>query len=76
MKKRWISNYASRNGLTPHTNRLIGKLAYLVFHSLVFLIAYKIWGTNMFDEIWFYLMHFVVFFSVKGFLRLTGIWVY
>jgi hypothetical protein len=64
----------SSNGLWPHTNRLIGSLTYIIFHSFVFWISYKIWGIQMFDEVWFYLMHVVSFFSVKLFLIFIGVW--
>ena len=67
-------NYKSSNGLSPDTNRFIGSLTYLVFHSLVFWISYKIWGIQMFDEIWFYLMHLIAFSSVKLFWMALGVW--
>ena len=66
--------YRSSNGLSPNTNRFIGSLTYLIFHSLIFWISYKIWGIQMFDEALFYLMHLVAFLSVRLFLILIRVW--
>lgn len=71
---RFNRHYKSTNGLSPDTNRFIGSLTYLIFHSFVLWISYKIWGIQMFDEIWFYLMHLVAFFSVKIFLIVIKVW--
>ncbi len=68
--------YISKNGFSPSTNKLVGSLTYFLFHGIVFWIAYKIWGIQMFDELWFYIMHLLAFFSVKIFLRRIGFWVY
>jgi len=76
MANYYRKNFISRNGYRPSTNRFVGRFAYFVFHGAVFLIAYKIWGIKMFDEIWFYVMHLAAFFSVKLFLLAIGFWVY
>jgi hypothetical protein len=64
----------SLKDLWPNTNRLIGSLTYLIFHSFIFWISYKIWGIQMFDEILFYLMHLISFFSVRKFLIFIHVW--
>ena len=71
---KYFKNFKSSNGLFPDTNRFIGSLTYFVFHSFILWISFKIWGIQMFDEIWFYLMHLVAFFSVKLFLILAKVW--
>lgn len=70
------NNYKSKNGLDPETNRLIGSLTYFLFHSFIFYISFKIWGMQMVEEIWFYVMHVVAYMLVGVFLRWTRIWVY
>jgi len=72
--RKFTKFYKSSNGFSPELNRFVGSLTYLIFHSFVFWISYKIWGVQMFDEIWFYLMHVVAFLSVKVFLILIGFW--
>jgi hypothetical protein len=74
--RKWKSYHISRNGLSPKTNRFIGKFTYFLLHSLIFIIGYKIWGFQMFDEVWFYLMHSLAFVSAKIILLALGIWVY
>ncbi len=76
MYRKWNRNYRSENGLSPETNRLIGSLSYFVVHSVIFYVSFKIWGINMFDEIWFYLMHFASFYIVRFSLLAIGVWVY
>lgn len=76
MSRYWKKDYISKNGLTPNTNRFIGSLTYFIFHSIIFIISFKIWGIQMFNEFWFYIMNLIAFMSVKIFLRITGIWVY
>ncbi|OHB14778.1 MAG: hypothetical protein A2431_00380 [Candidatus Zambryskibacteria bacterium RIFOXYC1_FULL_39_10] len=75
--RRWKNrNYISKNGLDPDTNRFIGSLTYFIFHSIIFLVSYKIWGIDMFEEVFFYLMHLATFFLVGFTLRKLKIWVY
>jgi len=64
----------SSNGLWPDTNRLIGSLTYFVFHSFIFWLSYKIWGIQMFDEIWFYVMHLAALSLAKLFLMAIHVW--
>ena len=61
--------YKSKNGYSKKTNQIVGSVTYIFLHGLVFLISYKLWGWQLFDEIYFYLMHVVVFFGVKILLR-------
>lgn len=68
--------YRSQNGLSPSTNRFIGRFLYLIFFLGIIALSYKIWGIQMFDEIWFYLMEAIAYLLVKITLLATGIWVY
>lgn len=71
-----MRQYCSKNGLTTRTNRIIGRVAYFVVHSLIFMIAYRIWDGEMFNEPWLYIMHISAFYLVRVLLLMTGVWVY
>ena len=69
--------YISKNGYSKQTNIIVGSLTYFFLHVIVLAVSYKIWGFEMFDEPYFYIMHLVAFISVKLILRdLIRFWVY
>ncbi len=64
------------NGLPPSVNRIIGSFSYLIVHSAVILICFKIWGIDMFEKGIFYMLHLIAFMLVRIILLAIGIWVY
>lgn len=64
------------NGFHPDTNRAVGSFCYLIFHGAAFLICFKIWGLDMFDESIFYMLQMDAFMLVRIFLMSIGFWVY
>ena len=68
--------YVSKNGLTPQINRDVGKLLYVLVYGTIFFIAFKIWGIDVLDDIWFWAFNATAYFSVGWFLRKIGFWVY
>lgn len=70
------NHYRSKNGLPPRTNRAIGHLTYLAIHTSITILAYIIWGVQMFGEPWFYIIHLLAFYSVKPVLLTARVWVY
>ena len=64
------------NGIHPDTNRIVGSVCYLIFHSAALYICWKIWGLDMFDESIFYMMQIDAFMLVRIFLMAIGFWVY
>ncbi len=76
MKRHYRSNYVSKNGFSPATNQFVGRTAYSVAFLLITLVSYKIWGTKMLTELWFYLAQGIAYLFVGFFLRWIGFWVY
>jgi hypothetical protein len=68
--------YISRNGLTPAENREIGSLARTFFLLAILLFGLKIWGANVFEDPWFYLMELIAYFFAGWFLRKIKVWLY
>ena len=68
--------YVSRNGVSPSTNRFVGRTMYSVVFLLVAYASYQIWGTKMLTEIWFYIAEAFSYWFVGFFLRKIGFWVY
>ena len=64
------------NGVHPQTNRDIGSLCYLIFHTAAFLICWKIWGSAVFDKDITYFLQIDAFMLVRIFLMGIGFWVY
>jgi hypothetical protein len=76
MAERQRRTYISKNGFTPSTNKLVGSSTYTIFYCIIFYISYKIWGFEIFDDIWFWAFNFITFPLVGWFLRKIGFWVY
>lgn len=76
MKHRYRSNYVSKNGFSPETNREVGSFIYSAVFLLVIYISYQIWREKMFTEIWFYAAQAFAYWFVGWFLVKIGFWVY
>ena len=76
MSRRRRSNYISKNGFSPSTNRFVGSTLHSIVFLLVTYVPYQIWGTKMFTEIWFYITQAFAYWFVGFFLRKIGFWVY
>ena len=68
--------YISANGFSPQTNRAVGSFFYSVFYISIFFGAYKIWGTDVFSEVWFWVFNVLAFWLVKALLIFVGFWKY
>lgn len=68
--------YVSANGFSPRTNRKVGSFVYSIFFLTVFFVSYKIWGTDIFTEIWFWIFNILAYWLVGAFLRGIGVWKY
>ena len=68
--------YRSRNNFSPKTNRLVGRLTRLFLCLTIFYISYNIWGIQVIDEIWFWMIETIAFLSTGYLLRLINFWVY
>lgn len=74
---RWHrSNYVSKNGFSPQTNREVGSFVYSVTFLFVTYISFQIWKERMFTEVWFYAAQAFAYWFVGWFLVKVGFWVY
>ncbi len=69
-------HYNSKNGFSPTFNRVVGSGVFLLFQGGVYLIISRIFGNEVYDNIWPYPIHLTVFIFTGLFLNLTGFWVY
>ncbi|PIR53006.1 hypothetical protein COU76_03465 [Candidatus Peregrinibacteria bacterium CG10_big_fil_rev_8_21_14_0_10_49_10] len=76
MKRRNRKHYFSANGFSPQTNRAVGSFLYTIVFLATFYVSYKIWGTDVFSEIWFWLFNIFAYWFVGAFLRFIGFWKY
>lgn len=76
MRRKWQRDYISKNGYSPETNRLVGSLTYVIFYFAVFYIAFKIWGIDILDDVWFWVFNIISYPLVGWFLRKIKFWVY
>lgn len=76
MRRRWQKDYISKNGYSPETNRLVGSLSYVIFYSIIFYIAFKVWGIDVLDDVWFWVFNVISYPLVGWFLRKIKFWVY
>lgn len=70
------TNYISKNGFSPNTNRAVGSFMYTVVFLVGFYLGYQIWGVDMFTEVKFYGAQALAFWFVGYFLVKIGFWVY
>lgn len=57
-------------------NQKLGSSLYSVIFLLILFVSFKIWGMNIFDDIYFILIYIISFISVKIILRTLGVWKY
>jgi hypothetical protein len=68
------STYISANGFTPRENREIGRLLYRATFLIIFLVSFKIWGFNIADDIFVFIMSYFAYKLVGLFLHKIGFW--
>ncbi len=66
--------YISANGFSPKFNREVGSLLYRLIFLIIFLICFKIWGLNVTDDIFIFIMSLVTYKLVGFFLHKIGFW--
>jgi len=66
--------YISQNGLSPKTNREIGRLLYRATFLIIFLISFKIWGLNVGADISILIISLVAYKLIGFFLHIIGFW--
>jgi len=71
-----LKGSGNRHKLSAHFNKIVGALTYAIFFILYLFIAYKIWGPQVIDDVWFTLIGVLSFISTWLFLRLIGFWYY
>jgi len=64
MTQTWRS-YKPRKSVNLSTIQFFGNLTFMFAHSLVLFVSYKIWGEQMFGEVWFYFVQVVTFYMVR-----------
>jgi len=65
-----------RNRLSPGFNSMVGSLVRLFFVLLLLLGSYKIFGTKVVDETWFWIFGLLAYQATRIFLRKIGFWYY
>ena len=69
-------HYNSRNGYSPTLNRVVGSGTYILFQAILYGIFHIIFGNQVYQSPWPWIVHAIVFPLTKLFLLWIGFWVY
>jgi hypothetical protein len=67
-------NYVSANGLSPTTNREIGRFLYGATFLSILVYSLGHWGTSVMDDIFIAIISVASYKLVGFFLRFIGFW--